>query len=273
MIDHLLQTTCSATSGPPPLFVDSGANDGIWSLMAAESGCTAVAIEPQLLCMRHIAAAARENGDLPIRAHQNMLGIRSFTARVRIDQCIGTRQFLDSGKVGDAYNVGNTDSEDPCLLQEVPSARLDDLVGASERIALWHVDTEGAEKLVLESALRLFAEQRIDRIIVEWEPERVARFGMSVEEATAFMAGLLSDWSCHRLCSSQPVDWTVQVPQNAPHMDVYCTRPGVHDEPLGNSTSRRWAEACSQVAEATLAFYEPPRTANGPLETVIEQSG
>jgi hypothetical protein len=126
---------------------------------------------------------------------------------------------------------------------------------------------------VLESALRLFAEQRIDRIIVEWEPERVARFGMSVEEATAFMAGLLSDWSCHRLCSSQPVDWTVQVPQNAPHMDVYCTRPGVHDEPLGNSTSRRWAEACSQVAEATLAFYEPPRTANGPLETVIEQSG
>jgi FkbM family methyltransferase len=252
MIDHVLQTTCSATSGQPPLFVDSGANDGIWSLMAAQSGCTAVAIEPQLLCMQHIAAAARENGGLAIRAHQNMLGIRNFTARVRTDQCIGTRQFLDSGKVGDAYNVGGTDSEDPCLLQEVPSARLDDLVGGSERIALWHVDTEGAEKLVLESALRLFAEQRIDRVILEWEPERVARYGMSLEDADTFMAGLLLDWSCKRLCSAQPVDWRMPVAPQAPHMDVYCTRPGVADVPLGNSSSGRLAEACSKVAEATL---------------------
>ncbi len=30
MLDHLFQMTCSASPGLPPLFVDSGANDGIW---------------------------------------------------------------------------------------------------------------------------------------------------------------------------------------------------------------------------------------------------
>jgi hypothetical protein len=30
LLDHLFQTTCSASPGSPPLFVDSGANDGIW---------------------------------------------------------------------------------------------------------------------------------------------------------------------------------------------------------------------------------------------------
>ena len=251
MIDHVLQTTCTVTSGLPPLFVDSGANDGIWSLMAAQSGCTAVAIEPQLLCMRHIAAAARENGDLPIRAHQYMLGIHDFTARVRKDQCIGTRQFLDDGTVGDTYNIGGTDSKEPCLLQEVRSARLDDLIGASERVALWHVDTEGAEKLVLESAPRLFAERRIERLILEWEPSRVTTFGISVDEASAFMARLLGEWSCRRLCSDQPADWALQVAPNVPHMDVYCTGPGVSDAPLGSVASEKLAAACAKVAEAT----------------------
>jgi FkbM family methyltransferase len=235
--------------------------------MAAQSGCVAVAIEPQLLCMRHIAAAARANGGLPVRAYQNILGIKNFSARVRRDQCTGTRQFLDDGRVADAYNINGTDSENATLLQDVLAARLDDLVGASERVALWHVDTEGAEKLVLESAPRLFAEQRIDRstvstrVILEWEPERLETFGLSLEEANTFMAGLFLGWSCRRLCSSEPVDWWTQLPISIlPHMDVYCTRPGICEPPLGKQTSERMAEACgavaARVAEATLAQSE-----------------
>jgi FkbM family methyltransferase len=230
--------------------------------MAAQSGCVAVAIEPQLLCMRHIAAAARANGGLPVRAYQNILGIKNFSARVRRDQCTGTRQFrvLDDGRVADVYNINGTDSENATLLQDVLAARLDDLVGASERVALWHVDTEGAEKLVLESAPRLFAEQRIDRVL-EWEPERLETFGLSLEEACTFMAGLFLGWSCRRLCSSEPVDWWAPLPSSIlPHMDVYCTRPGICESPLGKHTSERTAEACgavaARVAEATLAQSE-----------------
>ena len=230
--------------------------------MAAQSGCVAVAIEPQLLCMRHIAATARENGGLPIRAYQNILGIKNFSARVRIDQCTGTRQFLENGQVGDAFDNGGTDVEDACLMQDVPAARLDDLVGASERVALWHVDTEGAEKLVLESAPRLFAEHRIDRVILEWEPERLKTFELSLEEVNAFMVGLFRGWSCRRLCSAEPVNWRAQLPMPIlPHMDVYCTRPGLHDPPHSDQTSKRMAEACKavakKVAEATAESRRP----------------
>ena len=225
----------------PLLFVDSGANDGMWSLLAAAHGCKVIAVEPQLLCLRHIAAAAHLNG-LPISAHNNMLGNSSFSAKVRTDECAGTAMFLTDGRIDDAMSVNSHATQDSWRTTIVHSVKLDELVAPGERIALWHIDTEGAEVLVLQSAARIFAEGRIDRVIMEWEPSRFSEFGLTVTEAAKVAMGVFKGWRCQRLCEDRPVDWAFIPHPNiwsVAHTDVYCVRPGMHETAHDPIHSRR----------------------------------
>ena len=122
------------------------------------------------------------------------------------------------------------------------SVAVDALIGVHDRVALWHVDTEGAEMIVLKSAARLFAEGRVDRVILEWEPERFGAYGVTVADAVAFVTKLFDGWACRRLCETN-VDWSRQYAWGH-HHDVYCVRPGLvdSDPAVGFPTS-----ACSNV--------------------------
>ena len=70
------------------------------------------------------------------------------------------------------------------------------------RIALWHIDTEGAEVDVLASAARLFEAQRIDRIVFEVSPQHwSARHNLSLADGFDALASRLSTWQCEWACT------------------------------------------------------------------------
>ena len=75
-----------------------------------------------------------------------MLGNSSFSADVRTDECAGTAMFPSDGRVYDSYEHDSLKPEqkvpDHWKTVKVQSLRLDELVGRSQRIALWHIDTE-----------------------------------------------------------------------------------------------------------------------------------
>ena len=59
MLLWLLPRVCQQSyEGRPGVVVDSGANEGTWTLLAAAHGCRAVAVEPQHECVRMLRAAA-----------------------------------------------------------------------------------------------------------------------------------------------------------------------------------------------------------------------
>ena len=82
-------------------FVDSGANDGLWSLLAAAYGCDVVAIEPQPLCIRLLAAAAVKS-QLSLTLHNVMLSARPNVYTMPVDTCAGTVQF-QGAEIGDTF--------------------------------------------------------------------------------------------------------------------------------------------------------------------------
>lgn len=173
----ILRSVCPAGG----VLVDSGANDGAWSLLAASMGCTAVAIEPQPFCVGLLNAAAQENGPtLSSRLKVVNAILAPITSRhhpgVPTDTCIGEMQALPDGRTTSAIThrpmgLGRSNTT------SVPVVSLDALVEdtlADNHVDLWHVDTEGAELLVLRSAARLFASRLIDRVILELVPSRSA---------------------------------------------------------------------------------------------------
>ena len=139
--------------GPGALFVDVGANVGVYTLWAIEAGAEVIAVEPN--------PAARE------RLSSN-LGLNGYSAEIvpaALAESEGTMRLtteLDNQNhlilSGDSNGTGSV---------EVPVLTLDGLVGDRTVDGL-KVDVEGAELLVLKGAQRLLGEQRIRLIQLEW---------------------------------------------------------------------------------------------------------
>ena len=146
-------------------FVDSGANEGTWSLLAAAHGCNAIAIEPQPLCASTISAAAQRSGlanNLHILKRVFVDDRSSKSPCVPVDMCRGTATY-DRGTVKDIYlhSKANAQLTHSRECSTVTNMQLDDLIsgggatggvgGASDSgmgglhggtIELWHLDVE-----------------------------------------------------------------------------------------------------------------------------------
>jgi FkbM family methyltransferase len=196
-------------------------------------GLTAVAIEPQLLCLNFIAAAAKRN-NLSVELHHNVLSPRSFSVSVRTDACEGTTQYLPDGQIRDAFDnhFSRVKHVRPAGHARVESVSLDSLLQSRQdlHIALWHIDTEGAEIEVLRSAGRLFGEGRISRILLEWAPPRWKRFNVTFAQGLGVARHFLSQgWRCRDMCGHS-INWVTKLPdrkrcRNLP--ELYCERESV----------------------------------------------
>ena len=164
--------TCDRGSG---LFVDSGANDGAWSLMAGVAGCRVIAVEPQPQCTRLLRSAVRVNGlSERVSIHQNILAARPIQTQVPTDRCGGDTQFLPDGRVTTAFGWDErrfNRSLATAPRATVRSASLDDLLQRGRDVPatvdLWHIDTEGAELVVLRSAAAALSAARVRRVLIE----------------------------------------------------------------------------------------------------------
>lgn len=134
---------------PGDLFVDVGANVGVYSLWAAERGATVIAVEPD-------AAAAD-------RLESNAL-LSGFDIEI-------IRAALDS-KPGLAHLTSGLDSVNHLIeratfgSREIVTITLDELLG--NRSAWVKVDVEGAERRVLEGATNALSSKRIRGMQLEW---------------------------------------------------------------------------------------------------------
>ena len=132
------------------LFLDVGANIGLYSLWAADHGAEVWAFEPD----QEARTRLQENFDLSgmeIRVHDCALGAER--GEVTFSSGLGTGNRLMSPGVETSTTV-EMRTLDECL---------------SGRFAKGvKVDVEGAEKLVLAGASQALAEQRIETLQLEW---------------------------------------------------------------------------------------------------------
>lgn len=216
-------------------FVDSGANEGFWSLFAAAHGCTAVAIEPQPYCAQLIRAASIRSGVMS-RVQLHTMAFTDDTSGkkpcVPLDICKGTASYTQ-GKVIDIRNQSYSVREaEKC--STVPLGTLDELLPSST-IDLWHLDVEGAELAALRSAKRLLEEKRILRIMIEVDSMQRWRLNvkekMRIDETLAEVRALFATWTCSSVCDGKPYQLPLHFQWGGSGIcpDMYCVAPGVHD--------------------------------------------
>ena len=94
IIHSFIQVFKSVCNANDSLFVDSGANEASFSLMAAAFGCEVLAIEPQPLCVSWIEQFVNANSfGRKVKIIESFLGPNtSHQRKVPMNSCKGTFQ-------------------------------------------------------------------------------------------------------------------------------------------------------------------------------------
>jgi len=151
------------------IFVDVGANIGLYSLLTAELGATVIAVEPAADAFRRL----RENIDLN--------GYDIQAERIVLAGEPGEAFFTqDRGAVNRIVLPGEDKAAQPTAV-----TTLDVLLGDRTAAGV-KVDVEGAEALVLAGASKALAGKRIRLLQLEWNQRSFEMLGQDrrpIEEA------------------------------------------------------------------------------------------
>jgi len=142
------------------LFVDVGANVGLYSLLAAELGANVIAVEPAAGAFRRLRENIALNG-YDIQAERIVLADEPGEALFTQDR----------GAVNRIVAPGEDESAQPTRVTTL-DAVLDNRTAAGVK-----VDVEGAEALVLAGAAKALAAKRIRLLQLEWNQRSVAMLG------------------------------------------------------------------------------------------------
>jgi FkbM family methyltransferase len=141
---------------PGDLFLDIGANVGIYSVIAAELGAELMAVEPD----PETAARLRNN-----------LALNGYTAQI-FECAVGAQSGMARFTVGlDTINRIATDGN-----REVPVRTVDDILGERQAHGV-KIDVEGFEIDVLRGAEKALSEWRLRLIQLEWNSTSIAATG------------------------------------------------------------------------------------------------
>jgi FkbM family methyltransferase len=214
------------------IFIDSGANEGMWSQLSAASGCKTISVEPQKLCIQWITKSSIIN-DVRLDVYQNFLTDReTFTVDVPTNKCNGAAAYRkDKGYIGADNNLLRISGEK----EKVHGLYLPSLFDENSTILMWHLDVEGAELNVLKSSQTLFDNKQIKNIIIEWAPRRWHNFGWSKKDGMNFIRNLFNGWQCFqtRIRPATPTfssrilenEW-----QKLTGGDVFCSQTPLNDK-------------------------------------------
>ena len=255
--------------GSSGIYVSSGANEGTFSLLAAKSGCKAIAVEPQPSCVEAIAKAAKVNAIPPkqIALENVFLSAIPMTDSVLVGTCSGTNFFgvTEKGAYENKAKEILSASADVSKMEkrEVHSKRLDEVVLPPDIIELWHIDVEGAEILVMRSAAHVLREGRVRRIIIEIEPQRWHKWGITPADGLRELKEYFHGWHCITAGNGKPYIFD-KAPQEYGKVanlwreqrvnrhgvgidrlalvDVYCVAPGLENDASFRALSRPWAQ-------------------------------
>jgi len=157
---------------PGDLFVDVGANVGLYSLLAAEVGCRVLAFEPD----ESNRAALERN-----------IGINSRQGTITVlPEAVSDHVGHVSFRAGEDALARIAADEDAGAVR-IPCTTLDAVIG-QELVAGLKIDVEGAEFRVLKGAERLLRSRAIGLIQMECNQMSEENFGESRDESVAFLS-------------------------------------------------------------------------------------
>jgi FkbM family methyltransferase len=145
--------------GPGSLFVDVGANIGLYTIWCLEAGAEVIALEPSRIARERLLSNLSLNG---YRAEVVAAAAGETEGTLRLTSELDNQNHL--------LLSGNSEQVES---EEVPVLTLDGLVGDRTVDGL-KVDVEGAELLVMKGAQRLLEERRIRLIQLEWNKSSLA---------------------------------------------------------------------------------------------------
>jgi FkbM family methyltransferase len=202
-----------------PLFIDIGANVGVWTLALAAAHLEAhvYCLEPTpgifSVLQNNIALNRLQNVTSEQLAISNSDGFLSF--EITKKNSIYNRLAPSKKSAEDLHRGRFTNSR----TIKVRSIRLDDFCRARciHRIGFLKIDVEGAEVSVLKGAENLLRTRAVDLIWLEVEPDNLREMGDSVDDLAAVMKNV--GYTFHFLRAdgspSPPVDIRYQ---RAPNM-------------------------------------------------------
>ncbi len=138
---------------PGDLFMDVGANIGIYTIFALDLGAEVIACEPD------------PHNYQRILEHLGLNGYEAEVLNVAVADRPGSL-LLTQGL--DSFNhLVHLNDDEPEDVIEVSAMPIDDIIG-DRHVAGLKIDVEGAESLVIAGAERALMEQRIDLMQLEW---------------------------------------------------------------------------------------------------------
>lgn len=162
---------------PGTLFVDVGAEAGLYSLWASHLGCRVIAFEPSSDVWELLGQNIALNG-FDVQTERAAVGATDGMATFTRGK--GPMNRLISG---DGSELGVATS-----LEDVPIRSLDS-VFPSERLGGMKVDVEGFERDVLAGMERILAEQRVDCIQLEWNSMSQSALGEDRQACRDILVG------------------------------------------------------------------------------------
>ena len=149
---------------PGDLFLDVGANIGVYTVWAAELGAKVVAVEPSAAARAHLHENLALNG---YEAEVLSCALGADAGWSRFTTTLGTQNHLlrDGGDQRVSSNG-----------EEVEVRTLDQLLGDQVAGGV-KIDVEGAESLVLQGGQRALSEHRIRLLQLEWNEASIRNFG------------------------------------------------------------------------------------------------
>ena len=171
---------------PGQVFVDVGANHGLYSLFASRklgSSGTVLAVEPSARELARLREHAALNGAANIRVAPVALG----AAPGRATLMVADGRHAGHNTFG-LFGHGGTRCE---LVADVPVERLDDLLAREglERVDVLKLDVEGAEAAVLDGAGRTLAQSR-PLLLIEVFDDALRAQGSSARELVGRLRAL-----------------------------------------------------------------------------------
>jgi FkbM family methyltransferase len=184
---------------PGDLFLDAGANVGLYSLLASEMGAQVVAIEPDAAALERLRANVHLN-QYEVEVVPSAVG--ATTGKIRFSQ--GEDVY---GHVLDAGGV------------EVTITTLDSLLGDRYAAGV-KIDVEGFERPVVEGLENALRESRVGLLQLEWNAASERRHG----EGRGQLLELLADHG-YELFVPTPEGRLTRLTGTPPGANVFAARP------------------------------------------------
>lgn len=154
--DTLARAKASENAHDPVVVVDAGANLGTLTLFASSRGCTVISFELQSRVVHMLEAS------IYVNRFRNTV-VRTMAVSEVAGQIVTYKDVPDNpGGVG--LVVG---SDASTSTRTVKTVTLDGEFPSPARIQFLKIDTEGHELPILRGAKSLFAEHRVDSVVLE----------------------------------------------------------------------------------------------------------